>query len=89
MSVSLPPDTLVDIQQLAFSMLQNQHVTVHLGLVFCIMLLTYVVDLGNSSALALWVKYMPAVEALVRFREDHKLNGYLRCCDDVHISQDL
>ena len=28
MSVSLPPDKLADIQQLAFSLLQNQHVTV-------------------------------------------------------------
>ena len=29
MSVSLPPDKLADIQQLAHSLLQNQHVTVH------------------------------------------------------------
>ena len=29
MSVSLPPDKLVDIQQLALSLLQTQHVTVH------------------------------------------------------------
>ena len=29
MSVSSPPDKLADIQQLAFSLLQNQHVTVH------------------------------------------------------------
>ena len=29
MSVSLPPDKLDDIQQLALSLLQSQHVTVH------------------------------------------------------------
>ena len=29
MSLSLPPDKLADIQQLALSLLQNQHVTVH------------------------------------------------------------
>ena len=29
MSVSLPPDKLADIQQLAISLLQSQHVTVH------------------------------------------------------------
>ena len=29
MSVSLPPDKLADIQQLALSLLQSQHVTVH------------------------------------------------------------
>ena len=28
MEVSLPPDKLADIQQLAFSLLQKQHVTV-------------------------------------------------------------
>ena len=28
MSVSLPPDKLADIQQLALSLLQNQHVTI-------------------------------------------------------------
>ena len=29
MSVSLPPDKLADIQQLALSLLQTTHVTVH------------------------------------------------------------
>ena len=29
MSVSLPPDKLADIQQLALSLLQNQYLTVH------------------------------------------------------------
>ena len=29
MSVCLPPDKLADIQQLALSLLQSQHVTVH------------------------------------------------------------
>ena len=34
MSVSLPPDKLVDIQHLALSLLQNQHVTVHRAMYF-------------------------------------------------------
>ena len=33
-SVSLPPDKLADIQQLAFSLLQNQPVTVHFVMSF-------------------------------------------------------
>ena len=34
MSVSLPPDKLADIRQLALSLLQNQHVTVHMVMSF-------------------------------------------------------
>ena len=34
MSVSLPPDKLSDIQQLALSLLQSQHVTVHMVMSF-------------------------------------------------------
>ena len=34
MSVSLPPDKLADIQQLAFSLLQTPHVTVHMVMSF-------------------------------------------------------
>ena len=34
MSLYLPPDKLADIQQLAFSLLQNQHVTVHRVMLF-------------------------------------------------------
>ena len=34
MSVSLPPDKVADIQQLALSLLQTQHVTVHMVMSF-------------------------------------------------------
>ena len=34
MSVSLPPDKLADIQQLALSLLHTQHVTVHMVMSF-------------------------------------------------------